>query len=216
MVVTVLVVVVGGLYVVGRLNPAPTPPVTTDVLGPDNGEEVSQYIARAAESLGGPAGPDSVRWALISMAAPVDVAAGWQLTGSKPAIMVSQSIFSVPMERVQTPTARVPTGNTEQSFTSSTQVAAQMLMGRELATSRAQQVNDVAARRLRSGCSCLVGIVVRAELGQLRSIAVQPGVRAVQALPADARGGLFTVVPLLPTATTVVGPGPDDGPVPAQ
>jgi hypothetical protein len=215
-VVATLVVVLGGLYVVGRLNPAPTPPVGTDVLGPDNGEQVSDYVARSGQSLDGSTGSDGDRWALISLTGPVDVAAAWQLTGARPPVMVSQNIFNVPIERVQTPTVIVPTGNTEASFSASVQVASQAVVARAPTTPRAQQVGEVAALRLRSSCVCLIGIVVRADLEQLRSLADQPGVRAVQALPADARGGLFTVVPLPPTATTVVAPAPDDGPVPAR
>jgi hypothetical protein len=214
-VVAALVFVVGGLYMVGRLNPAPTAPVRTDVLGPDNGEQVAAYVARAAQTLE-PAGGDAPRWALISLSAPVDVATGWRLTGARPSVMVSQNIFNVPIERVQTPTVLVPSGNTEASFTASVQVAAQAVVARAATTPRAQQVNNVAERRLRSSCVCLIGLVVRTDIGQLRWIADQPGIRAVQALPADAVGGLFTVVPLLPTATTAVAPAPDDGPVPAQ
>lgn len=213
--VAVLVFVVGGLYVVGRLNPAPTAPVTTDILGSENGEQVSDYIARATRSLEGTTSSDSARWALVSLSGPVSVGAAWDLVGSRPRVMLSQNIFNVPIDRVQTPTVVVPTGNTSESFSASVQVGAQAVMSRTPGTPRAEQVNDVAARRLRASCSCLIGIVVRADVGQLRSIAGEPGVRAVQALPPDALAGLFTVIPLLPSATTVVGPGPDDGEVPA-
>ena len=213
--IAVLVLVVAGLYVVGRLNPAPTAPVTTDILGPENGEQVSDYVERAAGSLVGSTSPDSARWALVSLSAPVDVGVAWDMLGSRPRVMLSQNIFNVPIDRVQTPTVVVPTGNTRDSFAASVQVGAQAVLSRPPGTPRAQRVNEVAARRLRSSCSCLIGIVVRADLGQLRSIAGEPGVRAVQALPPDALAGLFTVIPLLPSATTVVGPGPDDGEVPS-
>ena len=213
--VAVLVFVVGGLYVVGRLNPAPTAPVTTDILGPENGEQVSDYIARATRSLEGTTSSDSARWALVSLSGPVSVGAAWDLVGSRPRVMLSQNIFNVPIDRVQTPTVVVPTGNTSESFSASVQVGAQAVASRTPGTPRAEQVNEVAARRLQASCSCLIGIVVRADLGQLRSIAGEPGVRAVQALPPDALAGLFTVIPLLPSVTTVVGPGPDDGEVPA-
>ena len=213
--VTFLVLVVGGLYAVGRLNPAPTTPVRTDILGPENGEQVSDYIARATRSLVGTTPSDSPRWALASLSAPVSVGAAWDLVGSRPRVMLSQNIFNVPIDRVQTPTVVVPTGNTSESFAASVQAGAQAVMSRTPGTPRAQQVNEVATRRLQSNCSCLIGIVVRADLGQLRSIAGEPGVRAVEALPPDALAGLFTIIPLLTSATTVVGPGPDDGEVPA-
>lgn len=212
--ISVLVVVgliVAGLYVVGRLNPAPTPPVTGDVLGPDNGEQVAAYLARSEESL---SGPDDERWALVSLTTPTSPDVVWALT-QQTATMLSQSIFNVPIDRVQTPTAVVPSGNTEESFVASSQVAAEVVIQRSTGTDRATAVGQVAARRLRDGCLCVVGVVVRAKLGDLRTLAAASGVRAVQALPDDASAGLFAVVPLLPGMTTVVGPTPDDGPIPA-
>lgn len=212
--ISLLVVVgliVGGLYVVGRLNPAPTPPVTGDVLGPDSGEQVTAYIARSQESL---SGPDDERWSLVSLVAPMSATAVWSLMQQTPA-MVSQSIFNVPIDRVQTPTAVVPSGNTEESFVASSRVAAEVVIARSTGTDRANAVGQVAAERLRDGCVCVVGVVIRAKPDRLRVLADAAGVRAVQALPGDASAGLFSVVPLLPQMETVVGPTPDDGPIPA-
>jgi hypothetical protein len=47
-------------------------------------------------------------------------------------------------------------------------------------------------------------------------VAGRDGVRAVEALPPDAVSGKFAVEPLLPEYIDVVGPLPDDGPVPAE
>ncbi len=213
--VLVVGVLVAGLYVVGRLNPVPAPVIAGDVLGPDNGEEVSAYLVRAEASL---SGADDERWALISLASPMETMAVWSLTQnvSTPALSIlSQSIFNVPIDRVQTPTVAVPSGNTESSFIASSQVAAESVRQRSTGTERARAVGEVAAARLRAGCVCVIGVVVRASLDRLRTLAETSQVRAVQALPADASAGLFSVVPLLPTMTTVVAPTPDDGPIPA-
>ncbi|HEY9314135.1 hypothetical protein [Williamsia sp.] len=207
-----VVVLVGGLYVVGVVNPVPAPPVGGDVLGPDNGEPVDDYLARAEQSL---SGPDTVRWALISLTQVQSLGRGWELTTTQPSMLLSQNIFNVPIERVQTPTVRPATGNTEESFHWSQQIAAQQVISRSDGTERAQRVGEVAAARLRAGCDCLIGLVVRDRLSVLRQVAAEPGVRAVEALPDDAEAGLFTVVPLQPSMVTIVEPLPDDGPVPA-
>lgn len=209
--VVALGVIVAGLYVVGRLNPAPTRPIGGDVLGPENGEQVDAYQARAEESL---SGSDDERWGLISLVAPMTSADVWSLTQQSPT-MLSQSVFNVSIDRVQTPTAIVPSGNTEESFVAASQVAAEVVVRRSTGTERARAVGQVAAARLRDGCVCVVGVVVRARAERLRALAGAPEVRAVQALPADASAGLFAVVPLLPAMATVVGPTPDDGPIPA-
>jgi hypothetical protein len=208
---------VAGLYVVGRLNPVPAPVIAGDVLGPDNGEEVSAYLARAEASLNG---SGDARWALVSLVVPMQTVDVWSLTQHTPMqktapSMMSQSIFNVPIDRVQTPTVAVPSGNTESSFIASSQVAAESVLARSTGTERARTVGEVAAGRLRAGCACVVGVVVRAPLDRLRTLAEMSQVRAVQALPADASAGLFSVVPLLPAMTTVVAPTPDDGPIPA-
>ncbi|ORM33620.1 hypothetical protein BFL43_13230 [Williamsia sp. 1135] len=215
--VLVVGVLVAGLYVVGRLNPVPAPVITGDVLGPDNGEEVSAYLVRAEASL---SGADDERWALISLVDPMETVDVWSLTQNtsmprNASTSLSQSIFNVPIDRVQTPTVAVPSGNTESSFIASSQVAAVSVLQRSTGTERARAVGDVAAARLRAGCVCVIGVVVRASLDRLRTLAEMSQVRAVQALPADASSGLFSVVPLLPTMTTVVAPTPDDGAIPA-
>lgn len=201
---------VAGLYVVGRLNPVPAPAITGDVLGPDNGEQVTAYLDRADASLAGPGGE---RWALVSLVEATTPNAVWALTQNVPTSL-SQSIFNVPIDRVQTPTVAVPSGNTEASFLASSAVAAESVLRRSTGTDRARAVGEVASARLRAGCACVVGVVVRAPLDRLRMLAEASQVRAVQALPADASAGLFSVVPLLPTMTTVVAPAPDDGPIP--
>ena len=48
------------------------------------------------------------------------------------------------------------------------------------------------------GCACAIALVVRGSTDQLRSVAAQPGVMAVEALPSDAVFGRFAVAPLGP------------------
>jgi hypothetical protein len=202
---------VAGLYVVGVVNPVPKPPVTGDVLGPENGQAVDDYLALADESL---SGPDTERWALISLSQVQTLDDGWALASTYPSMLLSQNIFNVPIDRVQTPTVQAATGNTEGSFRWSEQIAAELVIERSVATDRAKQVAQVAAARLQAGCACMIGLVVRERLSVLQQVAAAPGVRAVQALPDDAKSGLFSVIPLLPSVVTVVEPVPDDGPLP--
>jgi hypothetical protein len=76
-------------------------------------------------------------------------------------------------------------------------------------------VTRVVASRLASGCACVVGVVVRGPVPQLRTVADDDRVRAVQVLPADA-GARFTVAPLLPEQTVGGAPVPDTAAVPAR
>lgn len=209
----VIAALAAGLFVVGVVNPVPKPVVTDDVLGPDNGEQVAGYLARAQESL---SGPDTERWALISLSQTNSLDQGWELGTAYPSMLLSQNIFNVQIDRVQTPTVRAATGNTEDSFYWSTQIAAEQVIVRSTGTTRAEQVGAVAAARLRAGCSCLIGLVVRDRLAVLQQVAGAPGVRAVEALPDDAGAGMFSVIPLLPSMVDVVEPVPDDGPIPAS
>ena len=63
-VVVTIALVVGGLAVVGHLNPQRQLRVGTDRLGPESGEQVTDYLARAEASLlGNDAEP---RWGSVS------------------------------------------------------------------------------------------------------------------------------------------------------
>ncbi|RMI29189.1 hypothetical protein EBN03_27375 [Nocardia stercoris] len=219
----VTIAVVAGV-VAGALQPRPAQRVATDRLGPDSGEPVAAYLARSRDSL---RGTDSApHWALLSAASGLDPASIPDLTGG---LRVSQVLVHVPLDRVSTPDISVIVPADPAQAAAAEQVAAGHLLA-ELGPAgdtghdpvlepdpgvvRELSMYRVVAGRLRAGCACVVGLVVRGPLDRLRELAGRPGARAVQALPADAGAGNFSVVPLLPEQLDAVTPGPDDGPVP--
>ena len=67
---------------------------------------------------------------------------------------------------------------------------------------------------LTAGCACVVGLVVRGTGDVLRAVAARPLVRTLELAPSDTGYGGLSVVPLLPSQSTTVLPGPDDGELP--
>lgn len=207
-----LVAVVVGL---GVANPPQPGRVGTDALGPESGELVAAYLQRADASLADvPPGEDDAqsRWALVSLDAPVTTSGLLDIVGE---LRVSQVLFRVSVERVQTPIVAVPVPDNDVAVHRAPSVAAARLQAGIVGHDRGSQVAAYSSVRLSADCACVVGVTVRGPLERLRTLARVPGVRAVQALPADAVAGAFSVNPLLPSQTTAVVPGPDDGPVPA-
>ncbi|MGW1740954.1 hypothetical protein ACWCPQ_19345 [Nocardia sp. NPDC001965] len=195
----------------GYLIPPAEPVVSTDRLGPDQGETVTGYLDRAHETLTGP--DDGDRWALVSFTGYRPAAGLREQVGD---IRIGQALYQVPLPRVATPLTAVPTPDSDIALRRSGADAAWQLADRRgyVGGERAAQVLDVTVARLRDGCACSPGVVVRAPLSRLRELAGRPGIHAVEALPADAVAGRFAVGPLLPDSTDPVGPQPDDGPVP--
>lgn len=210
-VVVTIALVVGGLAVVGHLNPQRQLRVGTDRLGPDSGEQVTDYLARAEESLlGNDAEP---RWGSVSFDRELTAEQAYAAANG---VRISMVLFRVPLDRVQTPILTVGVPGSERSVLNATARAAgqiQELFGVE---GRQAQIAAVSQRRLLSGCACVVTLVVRGTAAELSEVAGRDGVRAVEALPPDAVSGKFAVEPLLPQYIDVVGPLPDDGPVPAE
>lgn len=213
---------VGFFAVLGVLVPPRESGVGTDRLGPEHGEAVADYRARARQSLDG--ADTAERWALVSFTAPLPPG---QLTGLGAGLRIAQVLYQVPMPRVRTPLTVVPVPAGAAAVLASAEAAASQLrdaldpdaldpdsIDRNTADERYRRVLGVAAQRLTDGCACAVGVVVRGPLDRLRTLAQNPAVRAVEALPADAIAGRFGVVPLLPEHVDVVAPGPDDGPIP--
>lgn len=197
----------------GITTPPVPDPVATDRLGPDTGETIVEYLDRARDSLSGT--DDGDRWALVSFAEYRPAAA---LPGRSGGVRVSQALYQVPLPRVATPLVAVQVPENAAALERSGTDAAWQLTGRRRYTAdgtRGAQVLDVSIARLRADCACSPGLVVRAPLSRLRELAGRPGVRAVQALPADAVAERFAVAPLLPDSADPVAPRPDDGPVPA-
>ncbi|MBF6471506.1 MULTISPECIES: hypothetical protein [Nocardia] len=202
------VVALGALvFALGALNPPYRAPVSTDRLGPDRGEQVADYLARSGDSLN--AQDDEQHWALVSFTEPL---VPEQIPAHSGSLRIAQVLYRVPIPRVQTPLVVVPVPEGIAAAVDSAPYAAWLLP--RPADDRSARVVEVSAARLRGGCACVVGLVVRGTPAQLRNLAAQNGIRAVQALPADAVAGSFAVAPLLPDYRDVVLPGPDDGPVP--
>ena len=197
----------------GITNPPAPDGISTDRLGPDTGETIAEYLDRARDSLSGT--DDGDRWALVSFADYRPTAA---LPGLSSGVRMSQALYQVPLPRVATPLVAVQVPANATALTRSGTDAAWQLADRRRYTAdgtRGARVLDGSIARLRAGCACSPGLVVRAPLSGLRELAGRPGVRAVQALPADAVAERFAVAPLLPDSADPVAPRPDDGPVPA-
>ncbi|GAA1462326.1 hypothetical protein [Williamsia maris] len=217
-VVLVLVIAVtAGLYALGATHPPKRSAITSDRLGPENGASVTAYLDDAAAGLDRVgAGP---RWALISLRAPVGDDQAWTLMdGTAP----SQVAFHVPITGVATPsTVAAVTGDRGSLSTARVNAIAEVSGDAALgadgtAGTRDQQVSSVTVERLRSGCACIVAMVVRGTGPRLREVAGSSLVRGVQVLPADAAGGRFAVVALLPEQTDRFLPVADTAPVPPR
>ncbi|MEV4128544.1 hypothetical protein [Nocardia sp. NPDC049707] len=197
------------IVVLGVLNPPRPSGISTDRLGPERGEPVADYLARAQDSLSG--SNNDEHWALVSFTEPLTPG---QIPAHSGGLRIAAASHHVSIPRVRTPivTVQLPAGNAV--AVASADNAAWQLLAQPAADDRANRINTVSAARLRAGCACTVGLVVRGLLPQLRNLTAQNGIRAVQALPADAVATTFAIVPLLPEYQDLALPGTDDGPVP--
>lgn len=209
-----VVVLLGVLIVVAGVLRAPREGVvTTDRLGPEQGEQVSDYLDRAHRSLDGAAEP---RFALVSFSSEI---APWEVATVAAGVRVSQVLYQVPIPRVQTTLVPVSVPDDPWALLQSAGIAARALGSSttvDVTDERRRRIDVVSAARLEDGCACIVGLVVRGTSAQLDEIATRAGVRAVEALPVDAVFGRFAVAPLMPQQTELVAPGPDDGEIPAS
>ncbi|WP_245722064.1 hypothetical protein [Nocardia crassostreae] len=183
--------------------------ISTDRLGPENGEQIPDYLARAQESLRG-ADTDG-HWALISFT--VGITAD-RIPEYSAGLRISQAIYHVSVPRAAMPIVAVTLPAGEAVAVASVRSAAAQAGSLRGYDDRTIRVNRLTATRLAANCACLVGLVVHGTLDELRNLAGLPGVRAVEALPADAPAGVFAVAPLLPEYQTSANPGPDDAPIP--
>ncbi|OZE31010.1 hypothetical protein CH256_13960 [Rhodococcus sp. 05-2254-6] len=199
------------LAVIGHLNPVRQLGVGTDRLGPDSGEQVVDYLARAEASLR--SDNTEPRWGSVSFDRELTAQQAYAVADG---IRISQVLVRVPLDRVQTPILTVGVPGSERSVLNSTARAASLATESFGAGDRQAQIAAVSQQRLLDGCACVVTLVVRATPAELSELAGRADVRAVQALPPDAVSGKFAVEPLLPEHVDVVGPLPDDGPVPTR
>lgn len=182
-------------FALGAANPLPPRGVGTDALGPDSGESAEQYAARAAESLtGADADP---RWALVSFVDATTTADAAAVVGG---VRISQAQFWSPAAGPQSPIVTVSTGASEDpaALLAAARQAAAGQLREDSSAAVLEGKRAIAVQELSGDCACVVSVLVRGTLDELRAIAAAPGVRAVEALPADARFGRFAVRTLLP------------------
>ena len=191
-------------------SPAPTggPPRGSVRLGPEPGEPVPAYLARAAATL---PPPGLTALALVQLVDERTVA------DPLPAGTTVEAVFRVDLPRVQTalrfiplePNVPVATAldSARQRAASAATADAARLSGR----ARAVAVVEAAALG-RADCACVVALVVAADGADLRRPAA--GVRVVEAAPPGVTLGELALAPLLPEQADRADPLPDDGPVP--
>jgi hypothetical protein len=213
LVVVLVAVFAGAVWVAGRQD---EPPPMTGVarLGPEPGEQVAAYLHRARASLP-PPGAGEV-WALVEPTQYLDPAAAAALTRG---VRLAGVVLRVPLPGVQTAliTRDLPGQHPETELATALRSAGQeraQAAAVAPAGSRAGAVATAEATRLRAGCACVLALLVRGDGAALRAVAGRPLVRAVDAADPGTERPDLAVAPLLPEQRDVVGPVPDDAPVP--
>ncbi|WP_067717291.1 hypothetical protein [Nocardia yamanashiensis] len=197
--------------VVGVAIPPRAGVIATDRLGPDYGERIDDYLLRARNSLQG--NDTGAHWALLSFTAAVTADS---VPGYAAGHRISEVDYHVAIDRVATPIVSIGVPAGEAVAVKSIDAAGYLVTANPSYDERSARVQQVVAARLHAHCACVVGVVVHAPLPDLRNMADRPGIRAIEALPADASAGVFAVSPLLPEYSATVTASPDDGPVPAN
>jgi hypothetical protein len=213
----VLLVVLGAaIWVAGqRGEPVPGEPLPGGAqrLGPEAGELVADYLRRAGASL--PAVPAGPVWALVAFDGYLQPEPAAELTQG---VRISRVILRVPLPRVQTAliTRDLPGQRPVGELVQARWAAAQdrLAESRAVPGGRRAAVAAAEAAQLRGGCACVLALLVLGDRDALRAVAARPGVRAVHAALPDTPIQDVAVSPLLPEQAGLVGPVPDDGPIP--
>jgi hypothetical protein len=185
---------------------APGPSSGSVRLGPEPGEAVGAYLARAAATVP-PA--DTTALALVQYA-DERTAADAQVPGTS-----VEAVFRVDLPRVQTALRFVPleSGVAGALDNARQRAAAAATADAGRLTGRAHDVAAVEAAALaRPDCPCIVAMVVSANGATLRR--PDAGVRVVEAAPPGVTLSELALSPLLPEQAERADPLPDDGPVP--
>jgi hypothetical protein len=220
-VLAVLLVAFGfAIWVAGQGGEPVQSPVQTGEqrLGPEAGEPVADYLRRAGASL--PPAQSPPVWALVQLDSYLKPGAAADLTRD---VQLSRVILRVPLPRVQTALiSRDLPGRTAPNLTgmliirSMESVAQQRLaVSRAVPAGRREAVAAAEAAQLRSGCACVLALLVLGDGDHLRALSARPGVRAVHAAFPDTPIQDIAISPLLPEQLDIAGPVPDDGPVPS-
>lgn len=213
-VLVLMLLVVAGVRALSALSaPTAAPPVATGQvrLGPESGERVADYLARAAQTLPAPGAP---ALALVQLDAALTTTDAATLAGPLP---VQQAVLRLPIPRVQTALRfePIPAGaplaaaldTARQRAGYAAEADAARLTDRPAAVARAE------AQGYAQPCACVIALVVEGERAALDRLAATPGVRAVEAAPTGVTAPELALAPLLPEQTESADPLPDDGPV---
>lgn len=182
-------------------------------LGPEAGEPVAGYLRRARASL--PDGNSGPVWALVQLDGYLTPAPAAQLSRG---VRLSRVILRVPLPRVQTAliTRDLPGQRPVTELDEAMRSAAQdrLAASRAAPGVRPAAVAAAEAAQLHSGCACVLALLVFGDGEALRAVAGRPGVRTVHAAAPDTPLQDIAIAALLPEQVELVGPIPDDGPVP--
>jgi hypothetical protein len=207
-----LLVVFGVTVVVAGQRGEPVPS-GVQRLGPEAGEPVAHYLRRARASL--PAGTSGPVWALVQLDGYLTPEPAAELARG---VRLSRVILRVPLPRVQTalitrdlPGQR-PVTELDEAMCSAAQD--RLAASRAAPSERSAAVAAAEATQLRSGCACVLALLVFGDGESLRAVAARSGVRAVHAADPGTPLQDIAIAALLPEQVDLVGPVPDDGPVP--
>jgi hypothetical protein len=199
------------LWVAGQ--PGVPLPSGVQRLGPEAGEPVADYLRRAGASL--PAANAGPVWALVELAGYLTPEPAAELTQG---VRLSRVILRVPLPRVQTAliSRDLPGQRPLAELAGALAGAAQdrLAESRAVPGGRGAAVAAAEAAQLRSGCACVLALLVRGDREALRTLAARPGARSVHAALPDTTLQDLAISPLLPEQVDVAGPVSDDGPVP--
>ncbi|MGB6228182.1 MAG: hypothetical protein WBF76_23110, partial [Pseudonocardiaceae bacterium] len=133
-------------------------------------------------------------------------------------VRLSRVILRVPLPRVQTAliTRDLPGQRPVTELDEAMRSAAQdrLAASRAAPSERSAAVAAAEATQLRSGCACVLALLVFGDGESLRAVAARSGVRAVHAADPGTPLQDIAIAALLPEQVDLVGPVPDDGPVP--
>lgn len=110
----VAVAVIGLTWVLATAlsNDARTPGIQSDTLGPDNGQQVQDYLHAARATLEEPdpagAGPEAQRWALVSFGAALAPEAAARIVDGAGVPRIAQVLVNTPVDRVAMPVVTGP------------------------------------------------------------------------------------------------------------
>lgn len=213
-----------------------SPGVMSDAVGPDSGEPIAEYLDRADATLdatpldtaGSPPGAeggeesDGPRWALVSADGAWTAADADRVGRELP--RVSALIVQVPVDGVSMPVTETIVAepvageeSREETFGRELERTAEGLDSEAAPSAdgdRGARTAALTVTRIRAGDPAIIGLLVRGTTAQLRAVADEPGVRAVEALPPDAMWAHFAVRPLQPQQLESASPLPDTAPVP--